>query len=232
MRLLTSFIVCSFILCSLAHSQTIKVVDKDDRIEKMQRNGYSVLIQLEKSFVAKNWAKKVKSYGKAEISGDEYIVHQATMPEISSSPVKFYSKVNEKAKQGTEVWMAVDLGTEFVTKDHIKTQAAEKLLYQFAVETYQADIKIQIEEAETTLGKTTKEYEKSVAGEAKVKTKMQKNKEEKMGLLNEIKQNKVDSVQLVKDLEMNKLEQKQDSLEVVKMKKAVEVVKAKLTTVK
>lgn len=232
MRLLLSFASLFTVIAFSAKSQVIKVTEKDDRIEKMQRNGYVVLIQLEKPFVAKNWSKKVKSYGKADISGDEYIVHQATMPEISSSPVKFYSKVNEKAKQGTEVWVAIDLGTEFVTKGHAKTQAAEKLLYQFAVEVYQADIQIQLEEAEGAVAKSSKEYEKALAGETKVKGKMQRNKEQKMNLLNEIKQNKVDSVQLVKDLEMNKLEQKQDSLEVVKMKKAVEAVKAKLAAIK
>jgi hypothetical protein len=217
---------------SHSFSQTIKVLEKEDKIEKMQRKGYVVLIQLEEPFVDKAWSKKTKEYGKVESKGNEYIVHEAMMPSFSSSPVKFYSKVTEKSKQGTEVWMAVDLGTDFVTKKHVKSEEVEKFLYQFAVETYQADINIQIQEAEKTLLKTSKEYERTVAGELKVRNKMQKNKEQKAALLEELKQTKSDSIQLVKDLEMNKLEQKQDSLEVVKLKKAVEAVKAKLTAIK
>ncbi len=226
-----SLLLCHFFVLSTS-AQTIKVYEKEDKIEKMQRKGYAVLILLEESFVDKAWSKKVKEYGKVDNSGNEYIVHEAVMPNFSTTPVKFYSKVTEKTKQGTEVWIGIDLGTEFVTKKHPKSEEAEKLLYQFAVETYQADIQNQIEEAEKTLSKTTKEYERTVAGELRVRNKMQKNKEQKADLLEKIKQNRLDSVQLVKDLEMNKLEQKQDSLEVVKLRKAVEVVKAKLAAVK
>lgn len=224
-----------FVFMALGFSlfaQAIKVYEKEEKIEKMQRKGYAVLLLLEETFVDKAWSKKVKEYGKVSSTGSEYIVHEAVMPSFSASPVKLYSKVTEKSKQGTEVWLGLDLGTEFVSGKHAKAGDMEKILYQFAVETYQADINVQIEEAEKTLAKTSKEYERTVGAELKVRNKMQKNKEEKKDLFDKLKQNKIDSVQLVKDLEMNKLAQKQDSLDVVKMKKAVEVVKAKLANIK
>lgn len=229
-RLGLLFILFSFSFSLLA--QSIKVYEKEEKIEKMQRKGFAVLILLEETFVEKAWSKKVKEFGKVSSTGNEYIVHEAVLPSFSASPLKLYSKVTEKSKQGTEVWLGIDLGTEFVTAKHAKADDMEKILYQFAVETYQADINQQIEEAEKTLTKTTKEYERTVGAELKVRNKMQKNKEEKKDLFDKLKQNKMDSVQLVKDLEMNKLAQKQDSLDVAKMKKAVEVVKAKLANIK
>jgi hypothetical protein len=219
-------------VCFTAMAQSVKIYEKEEKVDKMQRKGYAVLLLLEESFVDKAWSKKVKEFGKVDSKGSEYMVKEAVMPTFSPTPIRFYSKVTEKAKQGTEVWIGVDLGPDFVTKKHVKSKEAEDLLYQFAVETYRADINLQIEEAEKTLTKTTKEYERSVGSELKVRNKIQKNKEEKKKLQDQIVQNRVDSAQLVKDLEMNKLEQKQDSVEVAKMKKAVEAVKAKLNNIK
>lgn len=210
----------------------IKVVEKEEKVEKLQRKGFAVLILLEKSIIEKAWFKKAKEFGKTESGGGEYIVHEATMPTISSQPVRMYSKVTEKTKEGTEVWMAVDLGTEFITGKHQNRAEVERILYQFAVDAYRADYAIQVEEAEEALAKSTKEYERTVANEQKVRNRMQKNKDEKKALLMKIQENKLDSVQLVKDLEMNKLEQKQDSIETVKLRKAVEVVKNKMASVK
>lgn len=211
---------------------SIKVSEKEEKVENLQRKGFSVLILLEKSIIEKAWFKKAKEFGKIESGGGEYIVHQALMPTISSSQVRFYSKVTEKTKQGTEVWMAVDLGTEFITGKHPKKEEVERILYQFAVDVYRADYAIQVEEAEAALAKSVKEYERTVANEQKVRGKMQKNVDEKKGLLMELQENKLDSVQLVKDLEMNKLEQSQDQAETEKLRKAVEIVKNKMANVK
>lgn len=211
---------------------SIKVSEKEEKIENLQRKGFSVLILLEKSIIEKAWFKKAKEFGKIESGGGQYIVHEALMPTISPSQVRFYSKVTEKAKQGTEVWMAIDLGTEFIAGKHLKRADAEKILYQFAVEAYRADYAIQVEEAEATLAKSIKEYERTVASEQKVRGKMQKNADQKKSLLLELQENKLDSAQLVKDLEMNKLEQSQDQAETEKLRKAVEIVKNKMASVK
>ncbi len=210
---------------------SIKVVEREENVEKLQRIGFAVLIQLEKQIIEKGWSKKVKEFGKVDASGSEYIVHEAMMATISPKPVRMYSKVIEKSKQGTEVWMSVDLGTEFVTGKHQNRDELEKILYQFAVDAYRADYAEQVEEAEKTLAKSTKEYERTVANEQKVRNRMQKNRDQKQDLLNQIKENKMDSVQLVKDLEMNKLEQKQDLEETEKLRKAVEIVKDKMARV-
>lgn len=211
---------------------SIKVLEKEEKVENLQRKGFSVLILLEKSIIEKAWFKKAKEFGKTESGGGEYIVHQALMPSISPNQVRFYSKVTEKNKQGTEVWIAVDLGTEFVTGKHPKRADVEKILYQFAVDAYRADYALQVEEAEATLAKSIKEYERTVANEQKVRNKMQKNADQKKSLLMELQENKMDSAQLVKDLEMNKLEQSQDQAETEKLRKAVEIVKNKMANVK
>lgn len=221
-----------FVFSFQGSNPSIKVYEKEEKVEKLQRKGYAVLILLEQSIVKKAWNKKVKEFGKLESRGDEYVVQEAVMPTISAQPTRLYSKVMEKTKQGTEVWMSVDLGTEFVSGKHAKSEEIETILYQFAVDVYRADYALQVEEAEKALAKTNREYERSVATELRITNKMQRNREQKKDLLEKLKENKMDSIQLVKDKEVNRLEQKQDSLEVVKMKKAVEIVKAKMATIK
>ena len=224
-------------LCLLAlfsfqgNTPVIKVYEKEEKLEKLQRKGLAVLILLEEPFVDKAWSKKIKEFGKVESSQNEYIISDAVIPQISAQPVRVYSKVTEKTKQGVEVWMAIDLGTEFITKKHSKSDQLEQILYQFTVELYRSDYLLQVEEAEKVLAKSSKEYEKTVSTEVKVRNKMLRNKDDKKELLEKLKATKMDSLQLVKDLEMNKLEQKQDSLEMVKMKKAVETVKAKMNKI-
>ncbi len=210
----------------------IKVYEKEEKLEKLQRKGFAVLILLEEPFVDKAWSKKLKEFGKVDSRQNEYIVTEAVVPNISGQPVRIYSKVTEKAKQGVEVWMAIDLGTEFITKKHPKADQLEQILYQFAVDIYRSDYLIQVEEAEKVLAKSTREYERTVSAELKIRNKIQRNKDDKKELLEKLKETKMDSIQLVKDLEMNKLEQKQDSLETIKMKKAVESVKTKMAQIK
>ena len=212
-------------------SPIIKVYEKEEKLEKLQRKGFAVLILLEEPFVDKAWSKKVKEFGKVESRQNEYIITEAVVPNVSGQPVRIYSKVTEKTKQGVEVWMAIDLGTEFITKKHAKAEQLEQLLYQFAVDVYRADYTLQVEEAEKILAKSTKEYERTVSAELKIRNKVQKNKDEKKELLEKLKETKMDSIQLVKDLQMNKLEQNQDSLETIKMKKAVESVKSKMAKI-
>jgi len=223
---------CVFALFAFqGSSPAIKIYEKEEKLEKLQRKGFAVLILLEEPFVDKAWTKKIKEFGKVESKHNEYIINEAIVPQVSPQPVRIYSKVTEKTKQGVEVWIAIDLGTEFITKKHVKSDQMEQILYQFAVEVYKADYALQVEEAEKVLAKSTKEYERTVASELKIRNKIQKNKDDKKELLEKLKETKMDSLQLVKDLEMNKLEQKQDSLETVKMKKAVDAVKAKMAKI-
>jgi hypothetical protein len=227
-KLLIAFFL-PLLLAFQSNPPSIKVYEKEEKVENLQRNGFAVLILLEKSMVEKAWSKKVKELGKVESRGEQYTVKEAVMPSISAQPVRLYSKVLEKSKQGVEVWVAVDLGTEFVTSGHAKKAEIERLLYDFALETYRADLAMQVSEAEDALSKSTKEYERSIATEQKIRNKKERNVEQKKELLLKLQENKQDSLQLVKDMEMNKLEQKQDSVEVVKMKKAVEIVKNKMS---
>jgi len=227
-KLLAGF--CLLALFSFqGNTPVIKVYEKEEKLEKLQRQGFAVLILLEEPFVDKAWSKKVKEFGKVESRKNEYIVTEAVVPQISPQPVRVYSKVTEKAKQGVEVWLGVDMGTEFITSKHPKSEQLEQILYQFAVDVYKADYLLQVEEAEKILAKSTKEYERTVAAELKIRNKIQKNKDDKKELMDKLKETKMDSIQLVKDLEMNKLEQKQDSIETIKMKKAVDAVKAKMS---
>jgi len=228
MRRLLIIVALPILLAFQSNPPTIKVYEKEEKIENFQRKGFAVLILLEKSTIEKAWYKKVKELGKVDSRGEQYIVREAVLPNISSQPVGLYSKVVEKSKQGVEVWVGVDLGTEFVTSSHAKKDEIERMLYDFALETYRVDLAMQVSEAEEVLAKSTKEYERSIATEQKIRNKKERNVEQKKDLLLRLQENKQDSLKLVKDLEMNKLEQTQDSVEVVKMKKAVEVVKNKM----
>ncbi|MFL5727901.1 MAG: hypothetical protein ACJ75J_00320, partial [Cytophagaceae bacterium] len=182
--------------------------------------------------VEDEWKKQLKNYGKVEYSKGIYTVPVANVPSISSSPCRITSIVKSSGK-GTQVWYSIDLGNSHVTSSGNSSayKAAEKILNDFAILCYRDDINNQIKDAEKALSNSVKDQEKEVKeGEQLVKD-VEKNKQEKINLEQKIKENGEQAVQLQKDITQNKTDQATAAQQVEKMKKALEVVKAKLTTV-
>jgi hypothetical protein len=231
MRQLLSFTLFLFIY-SLSFGQKIKVSESQESIEKIPRTGLSTIIALDDNEVEDMWKKQLKTFGKVENSKGVYTVALANVPSVSSSPCRITSIVKSSGK-GTQVWYSIDLGNAHVTSSGNSSayKAAEKILNDFAILCYKDDINSQIKDAEKALGNSVKAQEKEVKeGENLVKD-VEKNKQDKLNLEQKIKENGDQAVQLQKDIVKNKTDQAAAGQDVEKMKKALEVVKGKLTTV-
>jgi hypothetical protein len=231
MKHLLSFTLL-FCIYTLSYGQKIKVSESQESIEKIPRTGLSTIIELDDSEVEDEWKKQLKNYGKVEYSKGVYTVAIATVPSISSSPCRITSIVKSSGK-GTQVWYSIDLGNSHVTSSGNSSayKAAEKILYDFAVLCYRDDINAQIKDAEKALANSVKDQEKEIKEGEQLVNDVEKNKQEKIALEQKIKENGEQAVQLQKDIVQNKTDQTTAAGEVEKMKKAVEVVKAKLTTI-
>lgn len=217
---------------TMSFGQKIKVSESEESIEKIPRKGLSTIIELDDDEVEDAWKKQLKTYGKVDNSKGVYTVAIANVPSVSSSPCRITSIVKSSGK-GTQVWYSIDLGSSHVTSSGNSSayKAAEKILNDFSILCYKDDINSQIKDAEKALANSVKAQEKEVKeGEDLVKD-VEKNKQDKINLEQKIKENGEQAIQLQKDIAKNKTDQAAAGQDVEKMKKAVEVVKAKLTTV-
>ena len=229
MKKLISFLFILF-LFNLGMAQKVRVTESTEVVDKISRSGLSVIIELDNKKIEKAWEKQLKSYGKVDNSKGVYRIPLANISSISSSPCVVTSVVKSSGK-GTQIWWAIDLGTNHVSSGSAGYKAAEKILNDFAIQAYRDDVNEQIVEAERALASTVKSQEKEVKeGESLVRD-VEKNKQEKLDLEKELKENGEELVQLQKDIEQNKKDQTAAAQEVEKMKKALEMVKAKLNQV-
>ena len=228
MRIVFSLLVIS---CLSALAQKVEIEEKAMKSFGLERNGFATTLALEDKFVEKAWVKKLKEFGKVERDKNEYKVNLAEVPSVSNAQVTIYSYVLPSSG-GVMVWYAIDKGSGYVNEENKKEfDAAVKILHDFGVERYVADINEQIKEAEDALRDVVKDQEKVVNKGSKLATDLEENKEHKIELLQELKSNKADSIVLEKEISFNLKEQDKMKQEVEKMKIALDNVKAKLDEV-
>lgn len=215
---------------TLSFGQKVVVEQSEDVFKGMRRVGLHTVLVLEKDQIEKDWVKKLRDYGRVTGFITEYVVEAATIPSISESPIKMYSKVNQTAA-GTKIWWAIDLGTEFISKSSAKFKEAEKILHDFGVAMYLEDINDQIKDAEDAVKAASDMQLKKGREAEKLAKEKEKNIQEKLKLFEELKENKADSIQTASDIDQNKLDQKAAGEETEKLKKALEIVRAKLLKV-
>ena len=212
-----------------AQAQKIKISESTEEVEKITRTGMSTAIELDAKDVQKAWQKQLKNYGKLDVSNGVITVPVANVSAISSSPCRIVSTVKSNSK-GATVWWAIDMGDAHVTAsgNNSAYRSAERILHDFAAECYRDDINEQVKDAEKALNASVKAHDKEVReGENLVKD-VAKNKQDKANLEQKLKDNAAELEQLQKDIAKNKTDQATAVQETEKMKKAVEVVRAKL----
>lgn len=224
-----------FILIMLAsmvivNAQKVLVNDSEERIDGILCKGMETVIQLESNMIEKGWNKFLKEYGKVDSrKGNIYFMEAAEIRDVSSTPVKIYSRISV-SNIGIRVFWAIELGSEFVTSGN-KKLSAEKLLHDFGVKMYIQHINDQIEDAEKALQTTVKNQERKIKEGTNLEKKIENNKEDKINLENKLKENASDLINLLNSQKQNVLDQKAAAEDVEKMKKAVESVKSKLSKV-
>jgi len=186
--LITILISLNFtFLVNAQAKKEIAVMSGHSEIQQVDRKGMQVLIELDEKFISKNWAQKLKEFGKVETDKSNLIIHGASIPDISSA-CTIYSNVTSTSK-GVFVFWAIDLGSEYITEGHSKYDAAKKKLHDYAAGIYIADVNIQIAAAESALHSSVKNQEKLIKLSESLKNNTQKNAKEKTDLENKLNEN-------------------------------------------
>lgn len=228
-KFLTTLIICCS-LSAVALAQKVSVKEAIQSVTDVACPGMVTLIELEPKVVEKAWSKKIKEFGKAESSRGVYLVKVALIPEISPNAVKVYSKLNSDSK-GTTVFMAIDLGDEFLTPGKAEYETARRILHDFAVMLYREDMNEQIKEAERAVLTTVKSHERKTQDGKNLEHKLAKNKEEKKKLEQALIDNAKEHERLLKEIEQNKLQLEATFEEIGKVRKLAEIKKNKLAEI-
>lgn len=229
MRKLLLITFSVFMMQSLL-AQKVTVSEMSQKVNKINRTGMGMLLDINSKDVENAFKKKLKDYGKVDKEGDYMIVHPAQVSSVSSKPVKITAKVQSQGKQ-TLVWWAIDLGDKYVTSGGTGYKAAEKILHDFGIEMYLEDINEQIKDAEDALEKVVKQQDKTIKEGENLQDDLKDNAKEKEDLESALKKNAQDKIDIQEDIQQNKKDQEAMTKEVSEAKKAVEIVKAKLQKV-
>jgi len=225
-KILLAFCLALFAL-NLNAQKDITVNSKNYTIEEIDREGLSVVIELDKKTVKDKWKKFIKEYGKVENKKNSFIVPSAEIPSVSSTPVKLYSVVDASG-DGTMVWIAIDMGDKYVVEGESEYNDAKRLLEDFAKKCYKEDIQEQVDDAQKAYNTAENNKEKVDKEGDNLESDLEDNAQEKIDLEKKLEENADEKVQLEKDIEQNKSDKEAAEKELEKMKKALEIKKAEL----
>ena len=145
-----------FIALSLSlqlKAQKTKVEEKRENIGGGVNNALVVTIfSADVSEAEKEWKKMMKS-AKAKVSGrKEIFADDANLPYISDNTIDVYAVFDQK-KDDVYMVVAFDLGGSFLNSSDHKTQykAAEKMIYDFAVDIAKQCIENNLKDEEKNL---------------------------------------------------------------------------------
>ncbi len=207
-------------MCVPAHAQKTKVKESSEKIGDGKNNALVVYIResnakdVEKEWVSLMKKNKAKVSNKKEIFADD-----AILPAISSNTVDVYAVANQKDLD-VEFIVAFDLGGAFLnSKDHSSQyKAAEKMVYDFAVDISKQSVQAAIAEEQKKLS----DMEKKKSG---IEKDTQKKEKEIEDYKKKIEDNENDIVKNQKDLEdlENEIKSQQNNIsEMEKKYKAID----------
>jgi hypothetical protein len=214
----------SFNSFSQTQKKTIQAKLHKEDVEGISREGAAIDIDLNNKSIVKEWESVLKTYGKLnKIKGDAYKVTDATFPGVTGTCV-IYAKCYSTSK-GYIAWWSIDNGSHITSN----SKHSESRLEEFARQQYINDINTQIKDAEDAVKSASKAQQKQVDKGNDLTKDIAKNGQEKAKLEQALKDNASELQQLKQDVETNKADQKKAADEVLKMQKAMEVIKAKLS---
>lgn len=220
------------ITSSFIHAQKVNVVESIEIIAEKNTMGLSTMLELDEDLVRDAWEKKLKEWGGYKSKSKVYTCEKAFIPSIANNPFRVISKV-ATTKKGVIVWFTFEDSTVVLnaTSSPKTYTNASKLLHDFGLEQYIFDINNQIKDAEKVLASSVKDQEKMISKGEDIRSNIADNRSDKAKYEQKLKDNEKDYLQLKLDSEANIVNQKTANENVDKMKRAVEVVRSKISKV-
>lgn len=213
-------------------AQTVEVNPANGSIKEKSLKGFVVCLELDVKDLEKSWSRYLKSLGKFETVERQAMVGSAIMlPAVSSDALDFYSKITVSPRCVQVFMGGLRAGSSLELLD-IQNENIKKLLYDFAVEQYRQDLIGQISEAERVVNLAVKAHDKRESEGENLKSKMKRNRKEKVNLLKSIEENASDLKKLQTDSTRNVTEKESALEEISKVRKIAEDKKQKLSQIK
>ena len=228
------FIVSLFVLFSASgiKAQTVEVNEANGSIKEKSLKGFVVCLELDVKTVDAGWARYMKSLGKFETVEKQTVEGlNLILPAISSDAVDFYSKVTVSPRCIQIFMGALRAGSNLELPDDQK-EKVRKMLYDFAIEQYRQDLIKQISEAERVVNLAVKAHDKRTNEGESLRSKIARNKKEKVRLLKDLEDNGNNLRKLRADSVQNASEQETALEEIKKVRQIAEEKKQKLGQVK
>ncbi|HHZ64881.1 MAG TPA: hypothetical protein EYN38_06225 [Flavobacteriales bacterium] len=210
----------------MTYSQKTKVSVSNESIGGGNNSALSVVvIHPDASEVQKEWKSHIKSYKSDGIkSGKEVFADNCKITSISDNTIDIYARV-EKIKDNTvKLIIGFNLGGAYLNVSAPGYQAAEKIVYDFAIKITKAGIEDEMKEEEKDLKKKEKALEKLEKDNEKLHTSIEASKKAIEDAKKAIEQAK-------KDIETNLKDQEGSKKEIEVQKKTVQLVSDKLKAV-
>ena len=222
------------VLTCTGYAQKSPVDETDMAIKGIPRKGQRVTMQLDNKRVEDAWSKQLNERFGNKVKADKgiYTMDGVVIDEITKTPVRVISKV-DPTPTGTSVWWSIDLGNAYLSKDATPAQwtASEEYLKNFARMLYRQDLAIQMQEAERALLNSQNNHNLVIAKQDDIKKDIEKNKQKKADIQQQLAQNAAEMLQLNNTVDLNLKEQEAARADIVNMRIALEAVKERMNKI-
>ncbi|SDX90920.1 hypothetical protein [Hymenobacter psychrophilus] len=215
-------------------AQTSPVDETEMAIKGIPRKGQRISMQLDSKRVEESWKKQLDSQFGNKVKSDKgiYTMDGVVIDALSKTPVRVISKV-DAVPTGTTIWWSIDLGNAYLSKDAtpVEWKSAEGYLKDFSVKLYREDMAVQVMAAEKSLQQAQDQHIAVIAKADAFKRDIEKNKQKKVEIQQQLAQNGAELQQLNNQVDTNLKEQEGARADIVNMRVALEAVKERLNKI-
>lgn len=214
------------------NAQNIEVSPAFGTINEKSVKGFVVCLELDAKSVENRWSTFLKSLGKFESPERSAKVGLGIMlASVSSDAVDFYSKITVSPRC-VQVFMGATRAGQAGELDEDQNNHVKRLLYEFALEQYRQDYITQISEAERVVNLAVKAHDKRTNDGNSIKSKLAKNRNERIRLLKNLEENALYLKRLIADSAQNSQDKEAALEEINKVRSIAEEKKSKLGQLK
>jgi hypothetical protein len=215
-----------------SNGQTVEVGTANATFKENSIKGFVVCLELDVKSVESAWKRYLRSLGKFEnIESQSMAGMNLMLANVSNDAIDFYSRLTVSPRC-IQIYMSATRAGSYMELTDPQKESIRKMLHEFAVSQYREDLIKQIAEAERVVNLAVKAHDKRVDEGQNLKSKLTRNRKEKVKLLKDLDDNGKDLVRLKADSVQNSSEQETALEEIAKVRKIAEEKKQKLGQVK
>jgi hypothetical protein len=215
-----------------SEGQTIDVNTANATFRENSIKGFVVCLELDVKSVESAWRRYLRSLGKFEsIESQSMAGMNLMLSNVSNDAIDFYSRLTVSPRC-IQIYMSATRAGSYMELTDEQKESVRKMLYNFALSQYREDLIRQITEAERVVNLAVKAHDKRIDEGQNLKSKLNRNRKEKVKLLKDLDDNGKNLVRLKADSVQNASEQETALEEISKVRKIAEEKKQKLSQVK